>query len=210
MPAYFSIVFQVKKANIYDSLFKDFTDILAANEFVFWGSDLDYGNSTLNDIIVWNTGKLNDDFELGYDEHCSHDFRQIYWEYHDFSEVRLFVTNEQSNDYFEFHIIIPEGDFICYDKGFPLFDHKVTSDLKKLAFAIWNWSCIETIQTEIELSDGSVPLNEIENGDCPSAFPFAIIPSSIFDDSYNNVFSSITPINRNGILLERKIRFIPY
>jgi hypothetical protein len=100
MPAYFSIVIQIKKENKYDRLIGDLTDVLLSNGFVYDYPDYDCGDNSLSDVIEYNNAKLNDDFELGDDEHFSRDFRQIYWKYRSFSEVRQFYLNEKKHGFF--------------------------------------------------------------------------------------------------------------
>ena len=204
MPAYFSIVIQIKKANKYDRLIADFTGVLLSNGFVYDRPDYDCGDNSLNDVIEYNNAKLKDDFELGYDEHFSHDFRQIYWKYRNFSEVRQYYYNEHDVDWFESHIIIPEHDFIKYINGnHPMFETEEITALKSLLEALWSLSFVETIQTELELSEAVATLSEIESGECPGALPFAIVRVEYLNAKYKHLFSNITKVDRNGLFLER-------
>lgn len=206
MSAYFSIVIQIKKDNKYNDLISDLTDALISNGFIYDRPDYDCGDNSLSDVIEYNNAKLKDDFELGYDEHFSHDFRQIYWKFRSFSEVRQFYCNEKDMDWFESHIIIPEHDFIHYIEsanGHPAFEPQAITALKSLAEALWGLSFIETIQTELELTDGATTLSGLESGECPCAFPFAIIRSEYLNEKHRHIFSKITSIDRNGLLLER-------
>lgn len=206
MPAYFSIVIQIKKGNKYNGFISDLTDVLISNGFIYDRPDHNCGDNSLRDVIEYNSAKMKDDFELGYDEHFSHDFRQIYWKYHNFSEVRQFYCNEKDMDWFESFIIIPEHDFINYPtsaSGHPVFEPEALTSLKSLIEAIWRLGFVETIQTELELTEGAATLSALESGECPSAFPFAIIHSDIMNENYKHIFSKITKIERNGLLLER-------
>lgn len=206
MPGYFSIVIQIKKDNKYNGLISDLTDALVSNGFIYDRPDYDCGDNSLSDVIEYNNAKLKDDFELGYDEHFSHDFRQIYWKFCSFSVVRQFYYNEKDMDWFESHIIIPEHDFIHYIEsanGHPAFEPQAITALKSLAEALWRLSFIEAIQTELELTDGATTLRGLESGECPCAFPFAIIRSEYLNENHKHIFSKITSIDRNGLLLER-------
>lgn len=94
--------------------------------------------------------------------------------YQSFSEVRLFIFNIQKKDSFSFNIIIPEDDFIKFNRGTAKYDPQVISVLKQLACDIWQWEYVDAIQTSLELSDGDVSFDKIEKGELPSAEPFAI------------------------------------
>lgn len=81
----------------------------------------------MKDIISWNEKKLQSDFHLGFDEDFSNDFRQVYLDYHDFSQVRFFVLNLEEHDELYFEIIIPEADLIVNQPGTVLFDSRLLS-----------------------------------------------------------------------------------
>ena len=203
MPAYFSMILQIKKENKYDDLISDLTDVLISNGFVYDRTDYECGDNSLSDVIKYNNAKLKDDFELGYYEHFSHDFRQIYWKFRDFSEVRQFYLNEKDIDWFGCCIIIPESDIITGAEGGYAFDPEATEALKSIAKALWRLDFVESIQTELELAGDAAELDELENGECPSAFPFAVIRKEYMNEKYRHIFSRITKIDRNGLLLER-------
>ena len=202
MPAYYSISISIKKKNKYDCLFEDFINILKSKGFVyksgFWG----FEDNTLDEIISWNTDKLNSDFELGDDENYLHDYKQICWNYQSFSEVRLFIFNIQKKDSFSFNIIIPEDDFIKFKRGTAKYDPQVISVLKQLACDIWQWEYVDAIQTSLELSDGDVSFDKIEKGELPSAEPFAIIPAVFWNGSDDREYN-VTAIQRGGALIEK-------
>ena len=203
MPAYFSMILQIKKENKYDDLISDLTDTLISNGFVYDRTDYECGDNSLSDVIKYNNAKLKDDFELGYYEHFSHDFRQIYWKFRDFSEVRQFYLNEKDIDWFGCCIIIPESDIITGAEGGYAFDPRATEALKSIAKALWRLDFVESIQTELELAGDAAELDELERGECPSAFPFAVIRKEFMNEKYRHIFSRITKIDRDGLLLER-------
>lgn len=53
-------------------------------------------------MLKWNQKKLQEDFELAYTEHYSHDYKQMLFNFYDFSEIRLIVNNFRGN---HFHFI---------------------------------------------------------------------------------------------------------
>jgi len=203
MPEYFSLILSIKKKDRYEHLFEDFVDRLQKTGFVFksgyWGAE----KETLEDIAAWNSKKLSADYELSYDEHYSKGYKQICWDYHGFSEVRLFIVNSKDEEAFSFEIIIPESEFVKFRKKRAIYDPQIIDDLKKLACELWQWNCISAIQTALELSDGDISVEEMENGKCPSAEPFAIIPESFLKESCLEGFE-VMHIDRDGILIEEK------
>src|SRR6266404_865946 len=92
MPAYTTVRFQFGKESrdaLVRSFYKAFTsEGLAFSRVHAWGCRPDL---TLDDIIEWNQQKLDEDFELGYDEDVSHDYRQVLLADHPFSECRVYI-----------------------------------------------------------------------------------------------------------------------
>jgi hypothetical protein len=110
---------------------------------------------------------------------------------------------KKNMDFFECHIIIPEHDFItCLTDGKLVFQTEAIASLKSLAEALWSLSFVESIQTELE-PDAAATINELENGECPGAFPFAIVSEKYWNEKHKHIFSNITKVERNGLLLER-------
>lgn len=204
MPAYFSIIIDIKKENKYDGIFADFVEVLKKNGFVFKSGFWGFENQPLEEIISWNEERLKEDFELGLDEHYSHGYRQICWDYHDFSEVRSYILNNRDRNHFSINIIIPENDFIAYEKGKEIYDNEIVRDLFELAVDIWEWGYVETIQTELELSDPPAMLESVENGEGPLVEPFAIIPLKYYSDLFGEKYRKQI-IGRDGILLQRNL-----
>ncbi len=205
MPAYYSITTYISKNKINGNTFEEFVDVLQDGGFTFKSGYREFEDNTITEIIAWNTEKIGDDFVLGYDEHYSHDYKQSLWEYDNLSEVRLYIVNPEESDFFEFVIIIPEDDFIEYKNGNEKYDSKVIRDIKQLAVRIWKLEYVEVIQTAMELSSGDAYVEDIKNGEFPSAEPFAIIPDNILNKSYKKKFKT-TRIERNGVLIEKRRR----
>ncbi len=205
MPAYFSLIVSVKKEKLTDNLFKDFVIMLTDSGFKYIGGIREYENARLSDIILWNTNLLSKDFELGYSEDASADYRQIVWKYRRFSSVRLFVCNSKEDDYFTINLIIPESEVTRFnwDSGRPFFRRSVTQGLKNLAVKIYESGIAETIQTGLE-EDEEVSPSDIQAGEMPSVNPFAIIPASSDTVRYADS-AKIKAVDGNAILITRKI-----
>ncbi len=201
MPAYFSIIFEIKKENLYDELYKDFIKILEREGFVFKSGFWGFEDTPLEDIIAWNSSKLKEDFEIGYYEHFSNDYKQICWDYCSFSEVRHFIMNNKGSDTFTFEIIIPEDDFIQFHRGKVTYDQNITDALIQLVRNIWEWEYIEDIQTMLELSDMPPSYEKLLAGAMPSVEPFAIIPKTLYNNKMGEDYN-ISAIGRNGLLLK--------
>lgn len=111
MPAYFSLRFELYKGQ---GVISAFCEALIHSGLVFKSGYWGFENESYDDIIIWNQNKLDEDFELGYTEHHSHDYKQMLFDYFDFSEVRLFVMNNRKERTFSFELIVPEYDLLDY------------------------------------------------------------------------------------------------
>lgn len=205
MPAYFSLIISIKKENLTDNLFKDFITLLTDSGFKYAGGIREYENASLSDIIAWNTELLSRNFELGYSEDATADYRQIVWKYRRFSIVRLFINNAKEDDYFTFNLIIPEAEVTKFnwDSGRPFFRRSVTQGLKNLAVKIYESGIAAAIQTGLE-EDEEVSPSGIQAGEMPSVNPFAIIPASCDTDGYVKSVK-IKAVGGKAILIMRKL-----
>lgn len=108
MPAYFSLTFELNKSR---NAVGAFCETLVHSGPVFKSGYWGFENDSFAGIIAWNQKKLDEDFELGYTEHHSYDYKQMLFDYADFSEVRLFIMNQRRKPVFSFALIVPEYDF---------------------------------------------------------------------------------------------------
>jgi hypothetical protein len=109
MPAYTTVAFRFVKESR-GVLVQRFYEAFSSEGLAFshvhpWGCD---PKLTLEEIIEWNQQKLDEDFELGYDENVSNDYRQILLAGHPFSECRIYVLNGRVS--LAFHCIVPESE----------------------------------------------------------------------------------------------------
>ncbi|MBR1701067.1 MAG: acyl carrier protein [Lachnospiraceae bacterium] len=181
MPAYFSMKFVCEKKCIYPKLVQDFYTALIGNGFRFAGGYWGYDMDTPEEIIAWNQAKLEADYVPEPSEPYFNGYKQMLFEYGGFSEVRGFWLNRREDAYFEFHVILPEDELICWHKSGPEYDAKKVDRLVLLGEKMWQFPCVCLIQTELELSDPSPSLEEICDGAEPGAEPFAILPEAAWN-----------------------------
>ena len=201
MPAYFSIHSIIRNTNGHNGMYADFINALHEEGFKFVSGGWEFFDESLDQIIDWNEKKLEERFGLGFDEHYSNDYRQIFFDYHGFSEVRMFITYETEHDEFIFTIIFPEDELLKWDKGKVTYDPNILEDIKKLITDLWDCEYIFAIQTTLELSGDITHIDELVKGISPSIVPFAIIPQEYINYSLseNNI---VCDVPREGVLIQ--------
>ena len=203
MPAYFTIDFQYKKSDIKDNTVRDFFGNLLTCGLVYKGGYWKSQNDTLNEILLWNQQKLEEDYVLGYKEHVGNGFKQMLFQFYSFSEVRLIINNSSSHDSFSFYLIIPEDDFLEYG------ERKGTRQIirlqnkmdiiEKLALQMWKIGYMSCIQTSWECSGCATDIHDIAKGIEPLIEPFAIVSEELFKKGWKCEFKKV---DRNGIVLK--------
>lgn len=206
MPAYFSLTFELHKSH---HAIRGFCEALIRSGLVFKSGYWGFENDSFDDIITWNQKKLDENFVLGYSEHYSHNYKQIQFDYFDFSEVRLFIMNKRRKHTFSFDLIVPEDDLWDYteEKEGKYFMHLKTErmeQLKSVAKKMWVGTAVLAIQTGWECSDAPPSSGKIERGIKPQAEPFCIINSSTFEKESVFVYEYI---ERSGVLIEDKTKW---
>ena len=81
MPAYLSVIFNFSRKNIYPDFMKDFYLLLDKCGVKYKRGFIGAESDTLKDIININQKKIEENFELGYDENYLNDYHQAYFEY---------------------------------------------------------------------------------------------------------------------------------
>jgi len=200
MPGYFSLVFEMKKSR---TAIRDFCTALIDAGPVFKSGYWGFENDTFDEIVRWNQDKLNSDFLLGYSQHHSHDYKQMLFDYADFSEVRLFIFNHRRCSAFIYELIVPEDDLIVYEKSGDEYitQHKTERMelLKNLAKAMWRTLELSAIQTAWECSDCPPLAKKISAKTKPQAEPFCIIKHSSVAEKLGLPYETT---DRNGILID--------
>lgn len=206
MPAYFSVTFEFYKSQ--DAV-RTFCEALIHSGLVFKSGCWEYEKDSFEDIITWNQGKLDADFELGYTQHYLQDYKQMQFYYFDFSEVRLFITNTRGERTFSFELIIPEADLREYtrEKDGNYFEILKPGRMEPLISAvkeIWADTSVLAIQTGWEGSAIPPSAEEIAGGTWPQIEPFCIIHSSYAERKAAFTYECI---GRNGLLIEDKVKW---
>ena len=105
---------------------------------------------------------------------------------------------------FELNIIIPEDEIVNEDGNFKA---DAVQKLKDFARILWVMPQVRTIQTGLEMIEGSVPESEIMTGSAPSAYPFAIVSQKMFGHLKKEDYD-FEEINAGGVIVIPKNRVI--
>lgn len=205
MPEYFNISFQFERKDIYKTFVKDFYSILEKVGMKFksgyWGSEDD----TLEEMCAYNQKKLEENFKLGFTEHYSHNFKQVLFEFGQYSHVRGFWMNRYPEENtFSFEIVIPESEILVkelWEEGIVIFQKEKIEALLQFAKKIWKFSYIRTIQTGLEGYDASTGITALMNGILPNVTPFCIVEETY--NCFDNEEYEVERIFRSGIVIVR-------
>lgn len=201
MPAYFSLTFELNKGQ---GAIDSFCKALVHSGLVFKSGYRGFENDSFDDIITWNQDKLDKNFQLGYTEHHSQDYKQMLFDYFNFSEVRLFVMNSKKEHTFSYELIVPEYDLLNYIKendGTYSVEQKTERMQQLISVAKKMWVCTDILAVQTGWEGSNVPpsADEIAKGIKPQMEPFCIINSSSFK---KELILTYEYIERNGILIE--------
>ncbi|MBP5379502.1 MAG: hypothetical protein J6X85_08200 [Ruminococcus sp.] len=178
MPAYFSLIMEYSRAELDFDNMKELTAYIKHAGLEFKNGAYHAENDTIEEIMEWNQKKLEEDFELGYDEDSSNDYKQMYFSYGGFSEVRGFIMNEDPvRGEYIFTLLIPQEEVHVEEHTYK---KEAVEKLKALAAKLWILPKTRTVQTELELCEGITPEMDIKEGAAPSACPFAIVSEKQF------------------------------
>lgn len=202
MPAYFSLTFELKKGK---GAIGSFCKALIHSGLEFKSGYWGFENDSFDDIIAWNQEKLDNNFKLGYTEHHSHDYKQMLFDYSNFTEVRLFILNDPKKHTFSYSLIVPEDDLVDFTK-----ESDGTYSIKRrtekmeqlisLAKKMWASTDIVAVQTGWECSDFPPSADKIANGIQAQAEPFCIINSALLKKAA--LTATCEYIEQNGVLFE--------
>ena len=176
MPAYLSLIMEFSRAELDLDNMKELLAYIrhAGLEFKSGTGRSD----TIEDIMNWNQQKLEEDYELGYDEDVSNDYKQMCFNYGGFFFFLGFITNEAPvRGEYIFSLLIPE-DEVLMEKN--TYKKEAVDKLKAIASKLWILPKTRTMQTELELGEGIAPEMDIREGASPSACPFAIVSEKQF------------------------------
>jgi hypothetical protein len=214
VPAYYSVGFQYEREAVRATFLRNLYSAMLRGRFAYggvlaWGCR---GDLTLDEVINWNQERLDRDFELGYTEDVSNDYRQVLLCHTQYSECRVIVLNGSRLIF----VIVPEADVFEIGGPFPvelsaedaegLAEYarpEQVEPLKQLALAVWQSGLVVSVQTCGELSAPTdyAPLKE---GESPSMLPFAIVERGwVGTPQLMAQGVRISRAGETGILLER-------
>lgn len=215
MPAYFNMSLEFQRKDIYPMFTRDFHELLQKTglkfQSGFWGSE----NNSLEEILEWNQNHLENNFELGFEEHYSKDYKQMLFIYDGFSYVRGFwLNNYPSESEFIFEIIIPESEILEYDcdsqpeKEYGIcYKQQAIDRLVNSALELWKSPLVKSIQTGLEAVDGVSSVAEMRSGKEPFVYPFAIVSDCFWEQMKDKGFR-MERVHSEGMLLRAfSIRF---
>ncbi len=177
MPAYYSVRFEYDRAAITHDTVRRLYAAFAEGGAVFAGGYREDAALSLDEIAAVNQSKLENNFMLGFDEHFSHDYRQILLNYGGFTEVRgFFLNNEPREGRYVFELIVPEREmFHRGGHGGWTYKRTAVEALARLAVGVMRNTGAAMVQTGLELDDDYTAAAEFAaNGQC-NACPFALI-----------------------------------
>lgn len=204
MPAYFNLSVQFRREDLYPSFVRNFYAMLDKAGVAFQSGYWGFENDTLEENIEWNQRKLEGDFNLGFTEHHSHDYKQVIYGFGGYSEVRGFWMNNYPEDgAFTYEIIIPESDVLEEGESAGFKEDKI-GELLGLSRCIWQFLPVKAIQTGLEGNDGAASLTKLAGGGCPHTCPFAIVEDMgiSHEDSIYDIRHMVK--GRKGLLFLRK------
>ena len=190
MPAYFSVVFQFRRKDLYPGFVSDFYRDLGQAGFAFQSGCYEAENMSFEEIVRYNQARLDDNFELGYEEDGRNDYKQVYFSHLEYEEVRGFWMNFRGIREWE----MMECETLWY------FKMKKLAPVQRMAVLMWSRGSAAAIQTELELDDGAVRMSALQSGAEPSVRPFAVIPAACGGHAYVNQYT-VRNLEANGLLL---------
>jgi hypothetical protein len=170
------------------------------------------GDLTLDDVVHWNQERLDRDFELGYTEDVSNNYRQLLLRHPQYSECRVIIHSGSRL----ISVIVPEDDIFEIGGPFPVELSAEDTDvlewhtrpeqvepLRQLAMALWRSGLVVSVQTHGELG-AAIAYASLREGRPPSMVPFAIVDAG-WIGSAQLAAQGIhdLPVANNGILVER-------
>ena len=189
MPAYYDLVFTYdRKAITPDTLSVFYSSLIKAGA-EFAGGISEYSSLSLDTIIRENCKKLIDNFELGYEEHCSNDYKQAVFKLEGFSEARVFILNNWPTEgEYSIVLIVPESE-VCngYSSG-KGYKFESVQRLIGLAKSVMRQTGALLVQTELEIYGEIISYDEFKNTGQISAYPFALVPKEFAGYADNKNF----------------------
>lgn len=174
MSTYYSLVFTYDRKTLTHSSVAKFYNALISAGAGFKGGVYEGSNLTLSEIININSKKLLENYELGYDEDGTNDYKQALFAIEGFSYARVFIMNNdpKEGEYY-FHLIVNENEVMS--TGTRIHYKKDSIDrLLTLAKSVMKATKALLVRTEPEICRETVSYEEYKSTGLINAYPFAL------------------------------------
>jgi hypothetical protein len=175
MPPYFSVYYSFPYTSVSDQFVSEVYSVFF-NYFPYKSGYWQAEKNSLEEIISWNSDLLTRKFELGFDQHVMHDYKQLLLESEKHEHLRLF-WNYQNNEV-TLHMITPEHEVLLDDKSWR-FNGERIYNLINLSVKLWENQKLNVVQTYHEL-DAPESLSKVCKGVQPRTNPFCIVDEQTF------------------------------
>ena len=178
MGTYYSLVFTYDRKDLTPDFVAEFYNALISAGAEFKGGAYEGSKLTLSEIININSQKLLENYELGFDEDGTNDYKQALFAVDGFSYARVFVMNNDptAGEYY-FHLIVNENEVM--NAGTQISCKKDSTDrLLTLAKGIMKATNALLVQTEPEICSETVSYEQYKITGQVNANPFALARST--------------------------------
>lgn len=198
MPPYFSVYYSFP----YSSVSGQFVNKVYSVFFNYYPFKSGYWESeknSLDEITNWNSDLLSRKFELGFDQHVMHDYKQILLASKNHRELRLFWNYQ--DDEVQLHMIVPEHEVLLEYKSWRFNGDRIINFIN-LSVDLWENQKLNVIQTYHEL-DAPETLSNVFNGLQPKTNPFCIVNDATFSKLEKQLESNSYHIKnlKNGVMV---------
>ncbi|MBH5320308.1 hypothetical protein I6N90_21180 [Paenibacillus sp. GSMTC-2017] len=198
MPQYFSVVYSFPYSSVSDQFVNQIYSIIFKHfpfKSGYWNSE----NNSLDEITRWNSELLLRKFELGYDQHVMHNYKQILLASKQYEHLRIFWNYH--DDEVQLHLIVPEYEILLDDEGWRFEGEHIIAFIS-LSVELWENQKLSLIQTHLEM-DTAESLSNVLNGVVPLSNPFCIVNDEVFTNLENQLEAKCYCIKqlKNGVII---------
>ncbi|AEI41050.1 hypothetical protein [Paenibacillus mucilaginosus] len=201
MSGYFSVYYTFPYASVTPKFVREVYEIVF-KYYPFQAGYWEAENDSLEEIIEWNADLLARRFQLGYDQHVRHDYKQVLLQSGRHSHLRLFWNIEDSGEV-SLNMIAPENEVLF--EGVPWrFKGEQIQDFIGLSVELWQTRLLSSVQTYLEC-DGPRDTTEILQGAMPAYDPFCIVDEDTYlklEEAAKRSGCSAKPIPRGVLLIQ--------
>ncbi|EFM08758.1 hypothetical protein PaecuDRAFT_4223 [Paenibacillus curdlanolyticus YK9] len=197
MPPYYSIHFSFPYSSYSPTFVEDIYTIIF-KYFPFKSGYWHAEHDSFEEIVKWNDRLLSKKFILGYDQHYTHDYKQLLLDSAMHHELRLFWMYGANE--ITLHFITSEDDvLLAYP---PLrFDLSKLQPFINLSVDLWTSQPASVVQTYLELGE-PVRLRKLNKGAQPSIEPFCMMGRELFNKMKSSLPANyVSKLHNRGVLV---------